>query len=253
MRTLVETLVRKLSVVVGLVGLASLWAAPTMASSVNLTMTDIGLSNQLGGAYIGPFTVEPTGTTNTFKVICDDVLADTYIGESWTANMSSISDLAGKFNDPSDPVGSLKKYNEVGFLATALFDFSSATPCPIGSCAGINNAGDIQFALWQVFGAPTAFSYLTPGSLDWTNAGLWLTLAQNQTYAPGAYSNLVIYTPTSCITGPGCAPGGTSNLPQEFIGRTTVPEPGTLPMLGIGMLGIAFYGRRKAVRRYAAL
>ena len=248
-----ETLVRKLSVTVGLAGLVSLWAAPTMASSVNLTMTNIGLSNQLGGAYIGPYTVEPTGTTNTFKVICDDVLADTYIGESWTANVSSISDLAGKFNNPSDPVGSLKKYNEVGFLATALFDFSSATPCPIGCTSGINNAADIQYALWEVFGTPAAFNYLTPGSSDLANAQAWLALAASQTYAPGAYSNLVIYTSTSCITGPGCAPGGTSNLPQEFIGRTSVPEPSTLPMLGIGMLGIAFYGRRKAARRYATI
>jgi hypothetical protein len=230
--------VRKL-LIGGLVTLTTLCAVPAMAGSVDLTMTGIGLSNNLGGVYIGPYTVETTGTTNTFQVICDDFLADTNIGEAWTAVTSGLSPLTGKF-----AADGAAAYDEVGFLATTLFNFSSATVCPIGSCAGVNNSADIQYALWQVFdgtGANTAFSHLT--GADLTNAQDWLNLAAlPANIAAGAadFANLVIYTPTSCSV-------NCSGLPQEFIGR--VPEPGTFALLGIGMLGVVFYGRRKFVRR----
>src|SRR5712672_3430690 len=122
----------------------------------SLTMTNIGLGSSgngvLGGVYIGPYTVQVTGTTNTFKVICDDFLADTYIGESWTASISNLADLAGKFLPSPN-----NKYLQVGFLAEALFAYSGSTPCLIASCAGANIAADIQYAMWQVFGSPDAF------------------------------------------------------------------------------------------------
>jgi hypothetical protein len=223
---------------VGLVAVGSLHALPARAGSIALTMTPTGLSNQLWGAYIGPYTVAVNSSGQTFQVICDDFLADTYIGESWTAAISSISNLAGKFSGFG-----VQRYDEVAFLGTALLNSSSA--CQAGSqCGGVNNSADIQYALWQVFdstGSDTAFSHLSGNNL--VNATDWLHLAQTQTYTPGQFSNVVIYTPTGCINGPGCSSGSTIGLPQEFIAIRNVPESGTLLLLGVGMACFALYRR----------
>jgi hypothetical protein len=228
---------------VGLVALGLLHAFPASASSVDLTMTSVGLSNNLGGVYIGPYTVENSVTGSLFQVICDDFTADTNIGESWTAVSSSISGLTGKF-----AADGLKDYDEVAFLGSALLNSSSA--CQAGSqCAGVNNSADIQYALWQVFdstGSDTAFSHLSGNNL--ANAQAWLSLAGAQKYVPGEFSNVVIYTPTGCINGPGCSPGSATGLPQEFIAISKVPESGTLLLLGVGMACIALYPRRRLAR-----
>ncbi len=218
--------------IVGLVTVASLSAAPAMASSIDLTMTNIGLGSNgvMGGAYIGPYTVQVNGTTNTFQVICDQFLADTYVGESWTASITSLSSLNSQL------------YNEIGYLAEALF--AGSTSCQTSSCAGVNYAADIQYAIWQVFdGAPAltggAFAYLTGNDL--ANAQGWLIAAQSQTYTPGQFSDLVIYTPTSCLNTVGCS---STNLPQEFIGKTSVPEPATVLLLLVAMAGTFGYQYR---------
>jgi len=230
--------------IVGLVALASLYALPARAGSIDLTMTSVGLSNNLGGAYIGPYTVENNATGSLFQVICDDFTADTYVGESWTAVTSGLSALTGKFG-----ADGLKEYDEVAFLGTALLNSSSACQASASQCVGVNDSADIQYALWQVFdstGSETAFGALTPGSNDLANAQAWLKLAQAQTYTPGEFSNVVVYTATGCINGPGCSAPAT-DLPQEFIAIQT-PEPGTLLLLGVGMACMALYRRRQPAR-----
>ena len=58
-------------------------------------------------------------------------------------------------------------------------------------------------------------------------------------FTPGAYSNVQVYVPTSNQT------GWTDGVPQSFLGSSPVPEPGTLLMLGSGVLGLAGVLRRK--------
>ena len=67
-----------------LVILASLQPSVASAAPVNMTLTGAG-SNVLAGVYIGPYTALING--QSFNVICDDFLAETYLNESWTANV----------------------------------------------------------------------------------------------------------------------------------------------------------------------
>ena len=229
--------------------IALVWLSAQPAQAIDLTMTSIGLSNNLGGFYIGPYTVMDDASKQTFQVICDDFLADTNIEESWTANVSNLTALTGKFADTTTSTttaDSLQKYDEVAFLANTLLSGGSCLLSPV-QCAGVNVAGDIQYALWQVFdstGVDTALSHLS--GYDLADATAWLSLAASQSYYPGEYSNVVIYTATQCLTGPGCVPGTATNLPQEFVAVRT-PEPGTLLLFGAALAFIALYWRPQPV------
>ncbi len=234
--------------IVGLLGVVSLFAAPKAeATDVNLTMTQIGLNNALGGVYIGPYTVQlGADVTNTFQVICDDFMSDTYVGESWTAAVSTFSDLSESSIPTTAPkfdgtAGSIQKYDEVAWLATQLLNPSNAV------CAGgANCLGDIQFALWQVFSG-TAFGSLT-SPVDVSGAQAWLAAAiaavTDKNFNASQYSNVVILTPEKCA---GCA------QPQEFVAVRSVPEPGFVVLLGTGLVGFYLYRRRQAPLNQTAI
>lgn len=212
-------------------GVGVLLCASSAFAGVNLTLTGAGNNGMLSGVYVGPY----QGTVNgvSMPIICDDFYDDTWLNEAWTATASTFSDLSQtRFASDSNAT---TQYEQAAWLSTQLLNNASC----IYSQA--NCAGDIQFAIWQVFDKEP-LTLLTGNNL--LNAQYWLNQAQSQTFTPGEFSDFTIYTPTSCLRNCGVT------LPQEFIVRT--PEPPELAILATDFSaagGLLFWLYRRRTKR----
>jgi hypothetical protein len=227
-----------------LMAAALLGIAPSSfaAETASMTLTGVGTNGALGGVYIGPYVGTIDGVTT--PLICDDFFDDSYIPESWTANVYGISDYASlRFGSSSAQIG----YEEVAWLSQQLTNQSlglaTYLPCPPGD----NCAGDIQYAIWAVFD-PAALLNLNGSGGNLANANLWLSAAASQ-YSTGDYSNVSVYTPLVDSAHPVTCNGHDcpSSPPQEFIVVKT-PEPSALAILGLDFSAVGaliFFLRRR--------
>jgi len=206
------------------------FAPAALATSVTVTVTAAN-PDHLDGYSVGPYTATVNGAANT-PVICDDFSDKTTLKTPYTDTVNSFSNL-GKtlwgayYLGKHDTMAQITKmYDEAAWLTLQLLNPANAS-----------QLGNIQFAIWAVFD-PAA---LTKDP----NAQSWLTLAQNQSYYSGEFSNFLILTP-SCSHGPGSCSG------QEFF--EIVPESASAMMyLLLAFLSCLGLMRFRSRRRRAGL
>ena len=201
-----------LLVVLGAVLSTARWAK---ADTVKVTLTGVSGGVQ-GGVYTSPYYATVGNLTNV-PIVCDDYAHQVYMGESWTASVSTFADLSKARFWQGTQAATLQLYDEAAYL----FDELYLQP---------SQRGDISFALWAIFDSTEV-----EASAGWTsNAAWWVASAQSQTYAAGEFSNFKVLTPISPTT------------PQEYLIRT--PEPSTLVLLAAGLLVISILKKRKTLR-----
>lgn len=201
-------------------------------------------SNVVDGIYVGPYYAYINGVET--PVICDDFADESYIPETWTADVTSFSGLSStaglKFSSAS-----LVQYEEAAYLAQELMTASPSA------------AGALQYAIWDVFeqGAVTSYldTYYPSNESSLQGAALSLVgeaqlAVSSPSFSESDLADVSIYTPTSAA--PMCGQGPCpSSPPQEFMTvSVSSPEPAQFAILGIDLLGVGaivvFFRRRRA-------
>ncbi len=214
---------------------AILACAPSVFGQGTLTLNNAG-SDVMGGVYVGPynFTLSVGGESQSVQLICDDAASEVFNGESWTTTTATFPSLDNvKFKGSNQT----QNYEEIAWLVQQMY-------------ANISNpttVGEIQWAIWDIYdpGVSSSDPWGSLTSAQQTAIASWLAQAELPSdYSTGNYSDLVIYTPVSGTQNP-------SNYgdPQEYFGVNTpiipTPEPGTMALMGLGLLALGLMGRRK--------
>ena len=158
------------------------------------------------------------GSSSLSTMMCDSYDNHIYAGETWTATKSPF----------------LSGISSSLFGATKTLDYKAAGLIYKSMLSGSLSTLQAQWAIWGLFSGNAhgnyAFNFYGGAATD----AAFLALAQN---APNsAYAGLILYTPLGAK--PGCGP-------QEFIGYSPVPEPGSMMLLGTGLVAVAGAVRRK--------
>jgi hypothetical protein len=206
---------------------------PSASAQVTVNLTSAG-NYVYDNVYISPYygTVTQGTDPSSNTLICDDFADDSNVGSSWTANVTSFSNLASSLGNTvwgsylqSQKVGSstiMQLYDEAAWLTEKL----------LVQTAGSNNQAWYSAAVWAVFDPNGVLNWLKSYGNDAAcnaifgancasvnvkslTAGFVYNAQQN--YASGNYSNLLILSPL--IGGTVCSPkiSGSGNCPaQEF-------------------------------------
>ena len=226
---------KALGIVALLLGMAM--ATLPARADTTMTLTGVGAGNVLDGVYTSPYTGTVGGVANT-PVICDDFADDSYIGESWSATVSTVASLAGNVKWASE-TDAQQNYEIAAWLAEDLLSTSNTTATE-----------DISYAIWLALD-PNVATYLSsdPGTLSAAEG--WITTAENaittEDLTAADFANVLVYTPvagTAVNCNGGLCP---ADSPQEFL-VVDAPEPGSILLLILGLVALAAFARR---RRFA--
>jgi len=180
--------------------------------SVGITLTSGG-PYVMNGIYVGPYTGSVNGQST--QIICDDFKDDSFINESWTANVTNFSNL-GSSSTPkwSSLNNSSTLYADAAWLASQML---------LPANQNTTTEGYLAYALWSLFN-PNGLAGLNSTQLAGVEG--WLSAIPSG-LTPSQFANFFIYTPNTSLPIT-CSGGPCPTIPpQEFFGFLPAPEGGS--------------------------
>ena len=217
-----------------LAGAVCFAAISQAGGATTLTLTGTGGTAVNAGSesvYVYPYDFSINGSPAATQLMCLNFNNEITVGESWTVNVDTIAQAA------NGNAALLTNYEEDAWL------YSQITPTTSQSQETL-----IQFAVWDILdpsGVGTASDpYWNANS---TNIQNLIDQASNAvaSESPDFFNQFLIYVPDHDSSYYTAQTGYPDGVPQTFIGTAPAPEPGSLALLGTGLLELGGAVRRR--------
>jgi hypothetical protein len=203
------------------------------AGTVAMTFTGANGQEDSSGWLISPYTATVNGVSTT--VYCDDFANEVSNGQTWTANVSLLSGSLANTRYGAITQTLSTSTGTASYNSAQLYDMAAylTTQYSASGTAGYSSNGDIQDTIWDIFNPNSANPGVKPPAPS-TEKWLYQAEANYGTINTNRFEILTNTNPTYSGAG----------QTQEFI--TMTPEPSSVLLLGVGLIGMSFVGQARA-------